>query len=309
MIRSKRAHLHVIALSHPGMKGKNNEDRYAVSSYNLSPQDPTPALFAIVSDGIGGHRAGEVAAEMAVNYICQVVAESDGMHPLQVMKRAVHTASEAIAAQAASADGLEGMGATCACVWVIGNKLYTAAVGDSRIYLLCAGGIHQLTTDHTWIQEAKDKGILTADEARKHPNVHVIRRYLGSSQPPRADFRLRLHEGESDAHAHANQGMPLQPGDILLICTDGLTDLVWKDEILTAIRSKRDLKSAAQTLIDLANERGGHDNSTVILLSMPGGERKEEAHRNLFSWLRGGITGFILLIVGPAALAWLQRGL
>ena len=161
------------------------------------------------------------------------------------------------------------MGATCACVWVIGDKLYTATVGDSRIYLLRGGRIQQVTTDHTWVQEAIEKNILTPDQAREHPNVHVIRRYLGSPDPPEVDFRLRLYDSEADALAEGNQGMQIQPGDILLICSDGLTDLVWNDEIAELIRTKPNLKAAAQDLIDTANQRGGHDNTTIVLINVP----------------------------------------
>jgi serine/threonine protein phosphatase PrpC len=272
MIRSERSHLNLAARSHPGAKGKNNEDRYAISSYTFGPDDPTPVLFAIIADGIGGHRAGEVAAEMAVDYISQAVADSDGQQPQEVMERSIHTASDAIAAHASSNEEQQGMGATCACIWIVGDRLYTAAVGDSRIYLLRGDHIQQLTIDHTWVQEAIDKGVLDPALARDHPNVHVIRRHLGSMAPPEVDFRMRLRNDENDLQASANQGAVLRPGDILMICTDGLTDLVWDDEIFKTIRSARTLDQAADSLIDLANQRGGHDNITVILLSVPGGE-------------------------------------
>ncbi|NOY99773.1 MAG: serine/threonine-protein phosphatase [Chloroflexi bacterium] len=306
MIPSKRAHLHVAALSHPGMKGKNNEDRFAVTSYVLSEKDATPALFALVADGIGGHRAGEVAAEMVVDYVSQAVAESDAKNPLQVIKQAVEGANRAIVSQAESDNDHQGMGATCACAWVIGDRLFTASVGDSRIYLLRGATIQQLTTDHTWIQEAMEKGILTPEQAREHPNVHVIRRFLGSADIPEVDFRMRLQPKESDARARANQGMRLQPGDTLLLCSDGLTDLVWNDEILETIRAAKDLQSAAQALIDLANERGGHDNITVILLSAlnGGGAKKKLGGSNPLPWIVGGVVAFLVIASALAGLLW-----
>ncbi|MGE5251031.1 MAG: protein phosphatase 2C domain-containing protein, partial [Bacteroidota bacterium] len=194
MIRSSLAHLPVTALSHSGMVGKNNEDRYAVSSFQLSAEDPRPVVFAVVADGIGGHRAGEVAAELAVNYISQGVAESNGIDPVQILGDAIRDASQAVAAHSASRREQAGMGATCACVWVVERSLYVAHVGDSRVYLLRGDAIRQLTLDHTWVQEAIERGILAPEEARDHPNVHVIRRYLGSAQPPEVDFRLYLGE-------------------------------------------------------------------------------------------------------------------
>jgi len=287
MIRSSLAHLHISALSHPGLAGKNNEDRYAVSSFHLGKEDPRPSVFAVVADGIGGHRAGEVAAELAVNYISQGVAESNARKPLKILENAIHDASQAIAEHSAGRSEEEGMGATCACTWVIENKLYTASVGDSRIYLLRDKYIRRLTIDHTWVQEAIEKKIITPEQARDHPNVHVIRRHLGSIHLPEVDFRLRLDDNETDEESKENQGFQLEPGDIILLCTDGLTDLIWDDEILKTIRSKRDLKSAAEELVDLANRRGGHDNITVVLMSMPRLEETVKRRRSFFDWLMG----------------------
>ena len=269
MIRTERAHLIVAAHTHEGMTGKKNEDRYAITSFQLSEDDLTPVLFAVVADGIGGHRAGEVAAELAVNHITQAIAESDARRPKKILEQAIQEASEIIADHAASNAEKKGMGATCACIWVIGDKLYTATVGDSRIYLLREGRIQQLSTDHTWVQEAIEKKIITPEMAYSHPNVHVIRRYLGSPEPPEVDFRLRTYLSEADALAEGNQGMEICPGDIILICSDGLTDLIWNDEIAEIIRSKSTLKIAAQALVSTANERGGHDNTTVVLISVP----------------------------------------
>jgi serine/threonine protein phosphatase PrpC len=303
MIRNDRAHLNVAAQTHAGMTGKNNEDRYAVTSFQLSENDATPVVFAVVADGIGGHRAGEVAAELAVNHISQAVAESDARHPKKILEKAIHEASNAIADHASSTPEQQGMGATCACVWVIGNQLYTASVGDTRIYLLREGRVQQLTTDHTWIQEALEKNIITHEYARDHPNVHVIRRYLGSPEPSEVDFRLRLYDSEADALAEGNQGMPLYPGDTLLICSDGLTDLVWNDEIGEIIRTKGNLKTAAQGLIETANQRGGHDNITVVLIAVPRDLKwTPMKKRNWLPWIIGGILTFVFSIAFASVL-------
>lgn len=267
MNRSQRNHLNVATLTHAGMVGKNNEDRFTVSSY--IGQEEKPVLFAIVSDGIGGHRAGEVAAELAVNYILEKISESDGRHPLEIMENAIHSASQAIASRSASQADQYGMGATCACIWVEGDRLYTAYIGDSRIYLIRDGKIQRLTVDHTWVQEAIEKGIITPEQARDHPNVHVIRRHLGSVELPDVDFRLRLSREDDDEQGRKNQGAHLKPGDVLLICTDGLTDLIWDDEILRLITTRNTLKSAAEDLVGQANERGGYDNITVVLIGVP----------------------------------------
>ncbi len=298
MIRTDRSHLNIATQTHAGMTGKNNEDRYAVTSYELSESDNTPVLFAVVADGIGGHLAGEVAAELAVDHITQFVAESDARHPKKILEKAIQEASESIADHAASKPEQQGMGATCACVWVVGNQLYTATVGDSRIYLLRGGRVQQLSTDHTWVQEALEKNIITSEYARDHPNIHVIRRYLGSLTPPEVDFRMRLYDSETDALAEGNQGMPLDPGDTLLICSDGLTDLVWNDEIGEIIRTKGSFKAAAQELVDTANQRGGHDNITIILISAPR-DRKWVPRKktNWLPWIIGGVLTFGFLTV------------
>jgi protein phosphatase len=287
MIRSSLPHLHISARSHAGLSGKNNEDRYSVSSFQLSRDDPRPSVFAVVADGIGGHRAGEVAAELAVNYIAQGVAESNGKAPLKILENAIHEASQAIAAHSAGRDEEQGMGSTCACVWVIDNRLYTAHVGDSRIYLIRGKFIQRLTVDHTWVQEAFDKGIITAEQMHDHPNVHVIRRHLGGLKLPEVDFRLRIDNDEGDQESEQNQGFTLEPGDTILICSDGLTDLVWDDEILQNIRSKRELKSAAESLVNLANLRGGHDNITVVLLAVPKREELSKKTPGVIKWLLG----------------------
>ena len=287
MIRTERAHLHIAALSHPGMSGKNNEDRFAVLSHALSKEEPTPSVFAVLCDGIGGHRAGEVAAELAVNHISHTVAESNGREPLTILEEAVHSASEAIAHHSAGNDDRHGMGSTCACAWVVGEKLYIASVGDSRIYLLRDGTIQQLTTDHTWVQEAVEKKIIKPEDAREHPNVHVIRRYLGSLKLPEVDFRLKLSDSENSVQAVKNQGLALQPEDIVLLCSDGLTDMVWADEIQKNILAADSMKTAAQKLVAQANERGGHDNITVILLAVPKPRPQGEKKKGWVDWLLG----------------------
>jgi hypothetical protein len=138
----------------------------------------------------------------------------------------------------------------------------------------------------------------------------VIRRYLGSPTPPEPDFRLKLFNDEGDRHAENNQGLQLLPSDILLLCSDGLTDLVWNDEILEVIRSRPTLKEASRALIEMANSRGGHDNITVVLISVPANFKLVvKKHRNWIPWIISGIVGAILLLgaVSVFALGLLVR--
>jgi len=298
MIRVAQAHLAVAAQSHPGMSGKNNEDRYAVSAFQLDRRKRTPVLFAVIADGIGGHRAGEVAAEIAVEGISQGVAKSSGAHPLDTLEESIQLASQDILHQAETDPARQGMGATCACVWIIGNRLYTATLGDSRIYLMRGSTIRQISHDHTWVQEAIERGIIPPEEARSHPNAHVIRRYLGSPTPPQVDFGLRVKPNENDRSARDNQGLALHEGDRLLLCSDGLTDLVEDAEVL-AIFQKFALDGAVQALIDMANQRGGHDNITLVAL-----EARRGAFQPPVSALRIFMVGLAMLLLALAITLW-----
>lgn len=318
MIPAERAPLSVTAVSHPGMTRKNNEDRYAVSAYTLPGEEAIPAVLAVVADGIGGHRAGEVAAEIAVETISADVARSDASQPLQILREAIVHASNVISEKAAADPDQQGMGSTCACALIIGSRLYTASVGDSRIYLIRENAIQQLTTDHTWVQEAIEHGVLAPAEARKHPNAHVIRRFLGSKGDVIPDTRLRLRPDENDNQAEANQGLQLQPGDILVMCSDGLTDLVDDHEILSTLRTRNN-RGALEDMVRQSNRRGGHDNVTIITLAVPPIEsptipvivrRSERSERRLISLLAiGGIFALILIaLLGGAILAFVRLG-
>jgi PPM family protein phosphatase len=284
VIPVSQAHLFVSAVTHPGMKGKNNEDRFSVSAFRLSEDDPTPSLLAVIADGVGGHRAGEVAAEIAVDVISQVVSESNAKHPTQTLADAIILASQKIYTESGSDPSQHGMSTTCSCAWIIADQLYIASVGDTRIYLVKDNTIRQLTIDHTWVQEAIDNGTLTPEEARQHPNAHVIRRHLGSTQPVIPDVRLRLNPDETDDQSESNQGLRLLPGDRIILCTDGLTDLVEEEKILEVLNSN-DREQALYELIDLANNRGGHDNITIIFLEVPSRKRVKTAKKRKPRWM------------------------
>jgi serine/threonine protein phosphatase PrpC len=294
MISVNQAHLFVAARSHPGMSGKVNEDRYAVTAYQLKKRRATPVILAIVTDGIGGHRAGEVAAEMAVEMVRKVVSSSDATRPVDILREAILRANQAIIQKAESDRNLQGMGTTCACGWVIGERLYTSSIGDTRIYLARDNAIQQISTDHTWVQEAIDSGVLAPDQAHSHPNAHVIRRYLGSRNLVVPDTRLRLRPGETDAQSEANQGHRLQPGDQVLLCSDGLTDLVAEEEILAILKNNRQ-EQALDQLISLANQRGGHDNITVVALEVP--RVTPRAVQSTRSWQRAFMAFMATMVV------------
>lgn len=297
MIQTEVAHFDTETASHAGMTGKQNEDRFVVSHFWVGSKKRRPSVLAVLCDGIGGHRAGEVAAEIGVRTITESVADGDPQNPIKTLEEAVNCANQAIYQASKSTRGRFGMGTTCACAWVIDGRLYTVNLGDSRIYLLREGHIIQLTTDHTWVQEALDAGLLTDADQSDHPNAHVIRRYLGSEKSPEPDFRMWFFEGEGDEDALANQGLQLQPDDILLLCSDGLTDLVSDEEIQEVVQSLP-LSQVPDRLISMANSRGGHDNTTVILLRTPEDGRQKPR----FSVKRRFVLGCLGALIFASAL-------
>ena len=276
MIPSKHPHLNSASITDPGSKGRLNEDSFEVTAFTLNEDDDTPVLLGIIADGIGGHKAGEIASKIAVATIISSVAESDGTDPLWILKSALLEANHSITSEAANDDSRKGMGSTVACALVIDSALYIATLGDSRLYLVRDNVIQQLNIDHTWVQEALEVGVINTEEARNHPRRHLIRSYLGSSDPIHPDLRLYMDLEENQEQAKANQGLPLVPGDQILICTDGLTDLVADEEILEILVGEESKDEQLQNLVDLANLRGGHDNITAVVLQAPGVELFED---------------------------------
>ena len=267
MISIQHPHLKVGALSHPGEKREINEDNHLVSSYRQKNRKDR-ILVALVADGIGGHQAGEVASEITVETIIEQINKLGLTDPIESMKSAITEAATSVFGAAQQSADFYGMGSTVAIACVIGNKLFTSHVGDSRIYLLRNGKLRQITKDHTWVQEAIEHQIIDESDAQDHPRAHMLQRAIGSPEPPEPDFRLRLSDRESDTDSINNQGLKLRGGERVLLCTDGLTDLVKDDEIRLAL-VEQSPQEAVQSLVSLARARSGHDNITVVILEVP----------------------------------------
>ena len=209
-----------------------------------------PPLFA-VADGMGGHAAGEVASEIAVN----VLAERAPAHPdPEALGRAVEEANRAIIVAAHEGRGHEGMGTTMTAAMLEGERLIIAQVGDSRAYLLHQGKLQQLTRDHSLMADMIEAGQLTPEEARTHPNRSVITRALGSDPHTQPD----LYE------------INVETGDRLLICSDGLSGMVCDNDIESTLARVRDPQRCASQLVNEAIANGGHDNVTVIVADVTG---------------------------------------
>ena len=302
MIPSDRSHVTAVAQTHPGETGKNNEDRYSITTYTLEP-DGTPSILAIVSDGIGGHQAGEVAAQLTVDTTVKALAGSSAHEPVEQLRSAIVEAGRAVVRAAREKPDLSGMGSTIAVVWIIGNRLYTASVGDSRIYMIRDGNLRQISVDHTWIQEALDHNVISPDQVKDHPNIHVLRRHIGGARDPAVDTRLRWTPEETDAESEANQGLALQPGDQILACSDGLTDMVKSSEISRTLIS-RNHKDAVSQLVKLARDRGGYDNITIVLLAVPAESRRPRPRRRIIPMLIAMASLVGLVGLGLAAAWW-----
>jgi protein phosphatase len=296
-------HLEIGVLSHPGEKRDNNEDSYVVSAYQTNKKGE-PAVLAVVADGIGGHQAGEVASKITVDTVAETLVKNRISEPLSLLSEAVYKAGSLVAETSQRSPEFYGMGSTVAIAWVIGKKLYTAHVGDSRIYFLRDGNFRQITTDHTWVQEAIEHEIIDPEEARTHPNAHVLQRAIGSPQPPEADLRMKLSDLDDDEKGAANQGVKLREGDKILLCSDGLTDLVEDDEIYAAM-VEQTAEEAVQSLVSLARARGGHDNITIVILSVPQEKLVRRSRKSrLFFFIIFLILSFVLIVSFSFLAGW-----
>ena len=254
--------------THAGMVGKNNEDFVAFAAFDSGMDDvETPVIFhlGIVADGVGGQTAGERASRLATHTIVSYFAELESITIEQVtvhLDKAITEANTAVLREAREVPELKGMATTIAIVAILEGLLFTAHVGDSRVYLFRDDILYQLTNDHSWVQEALEAGIINVEEARTHPNRNIIRRSLGTVENVTVD--LVMMSGENN---HFWQGMPLRKEDTILICTDGLTDMISDYDVQLSLEEHTtQMSDLVVELIDKANHAGGKDNTTVMTI-------------------------------------------
>ena len=202
----------------------------------------------VVADGMGGHRAGDFASKYTVEVLEKEVRNSKETHPEAIIGSAIQTANEKLIQEAESDSRLEGMGTTLVAATIMDRTLYFANVGDSRLYLINKE-IRQLSRDHSMVEEMVRLGGLTEEEAKHHPDKIIITWAIGVKKRVEPDFFEYRLKG----------------GDIILMCSDGLTNMVDDDEIFQIVKSSRDIVEAVENLIQRANENGGADNIGVIL--------------------------------------------
>lgn len=210
----------------------------------------------VLADGMGGHRGGETASSKAIEVIVAMLEEnlSSKMLPGQIMlllSDALENANREIIALSKSEPSLAGMGTTCDICLIFKNTAYTAHIGDSRVYKISEkkASMKKLTKDHSLVEYMIETGAITREEAHNHPQKNIILRALGSAEKVNADI---FHE-------------KLNAGDILLMCSDGLTNMVSEETVLKTVSSEKKLENCAKKLIKLANAAGGKDNITVVI--------------------------------------------
>lgn len=227
-----------------GVVRSGNEDSYLMASDR--------GVF-IVADGMGGHAAGEVASEMATRIIAEEYRPARGMSDDELMSQmigAIRAANDAIFRRTLSEHDKRGMGTTVTALHLLPRRYLIGQVGDSRAYLLRGGVLTQVTKDHSYVQEQVDIGRLTPEEARVHPYANVITRCVGSSSDVVPDLFFGV----------------LEPGDLLLLASDGLTGMLDDEDVRQIVSADTSLEEMVDGLIDGANHRGGLDNVTTILV-------------------------------------------
>jgi serine/threonine protein phosphatase PrpC len=216
-----------------------NEDNFTV--------DATPERgIYVVADGMGGHAAGEVASEMAV----QIIQRE--LHPVAVVGATLRKANRAIHDRTLTEVDKQGMGTTASVLLISGARYLIGQVGDSRVYLMRDGTLSQLTKDHSYVQEQVDAGFLTPEQARYHPYSNVITRCVGASP----DVEPDVYRGE------------VRTGDLFLVASDGLTGMVDDRRLGQLLGSRAEPERKVQALISEANGRGGLDNITAIIVQV-----------------------------------------
>ncbi len=246
-------------LSHPGLRREENEDACCARA--------DLGLY-MVADGMGGHAAGEIASRLAVDAVEAFIQDTRDADVTRTwpfpydrdlsldgnrVKAALRVANRRLAAAMADNDALRGMATTAAVALLRGRQVPVVAhVGDSRVYLWRAGTLQQVTEDHSWVGEQVRAGTLSESDARRHPWKNVVTRALSGGDDPGVEVRE----------------LDLQPGDRLLICSDGLSSVLPQSQLESILSRGESLDDTCRGFVDAANEAGGPDNITVVLLQI-----------------------------------------
>ena len=237
--------LKTFSITDIGRKRKMNQDYVYTSEI---PVGNLPNIF-IVADGMGGHNAGDYASRFTVETVVREIERSEKTDPKELFAEAVKVANREILTLAGQNENLSGMGTTLVLATCEGNKLTVANIGDSRLYVL-GDELKQITKDHSFVDEMVRLGNLDKETAKNHPDKNIITRAIGADEVVEADFF----------------DVELKEGDMVLMCSDGLTNMLEDEEIRMILHGQRDIVEKAEELIKAANQNGGKDNIAVVLV-------------------------------------------
>lgn len=237
--------LKTFSITDIGLKRKINQDYVFSSEMQVGA---LPNLF-IVADGMGGHKAGDYASRKATQIIVESIKSSEETRPVRLIRTAVERANKELLKKARESEDYEGMGTTMVVATITEECLYVANVGDSRLYII-NDEINQVTKDHSLVEEMVRMGGIDEETAKYHPKKNVITRAVGGAEEIEIDFFE----------------LKLMPSDIILMCSDGLTNMLDDEEIKLIIKKQRDVIEKAEELVKAANENGGRDNITVTII-------------------------------------------
>ena len=234
------------SMTHIGQRREMNQDYMYTSETAVGN---LPNLF-LVADGMGGHAAGEYASRFTVEKLVEKIKESSQTEPVALMKEAVEQVNAMLLAEANADRAKAGMGTTIVAATVIGERLYAANVGDSRLYVINEESITQITRDHSLVEVLVRLGEMNKEDAKDHPDKNIITRAIGVMPEVAPDFFE----------------ISLKDQDMILMCSDGLTNMINDIDIKKIVLGQRDIVEKAEKLVETANQNGGRDNITVVLV-------------------------------------------
>lgn len=237
--------LKTFSITDVGKERKLNQDYVFTSEI---PVGQLANLF-IVADGMGGHNAGDYASKYTVETIVEEIEKSKDASPVKVLEKAIQRANSHIRKKSQESEGLNGMGTTVVAATIRDGEMCVANVGDSRLYVINRE-IRQITEDHSLVEEMVRMGGIRREQARSHPKKNIITRAIGAEDELEIDFFQ----------------VKLEKGDFVLMCSDGLTNMIEDEEIRMILQGQRDIVEKAEALVATANNNGGKDNIAVILV-------------------------------------------
>lgn len=235
------------SITNIGMQRKVNQDYVYCSEEAIGA---LPNLF-IVADGMGGHKAGDFASKCCVESMVQTIREDSLKSPVSILEHAIQNANDIVLEQSLNNIEYEGMGTTVVAATIVERVLHVGNIGDSRLYVV-RDKIEQITEDHSLVETMVRTGELMPEDAKFHPNKNIITRALGTNKDVKADFfEVNLEEE-----------------DTILLCSDGLSNMVDDKEIERVIKDSIDVETASEALVELANQNGGVDNIAIVMVRL-----------------------------------------